>query len=1102
MLKLVQSNRLEILADNMLATWPEPAVGDLRPQTIVVPSAAIARWLKYAIADRKGVCCNIDFPYPAQFIWRTFADVLPEIPATSPFDAGSMAWRLYERFGDLGGESDGDSGGDQTLAPLRAYLARADARGRMDLARRVAGLLDRYLVLRPDWLQAWREGRLLGLAPLETERWQAHLWRELLIGMTGIEQHPKETVFAELARLEATGSDLSAILPARINVFGVPLLPPLYCEIFWRLSRFTEMVFFTLNPCREYWADIVSERDLTRMALEDRSKAEFREVGHPLLASLGRQRRDNLALLVAISGEEGVAEQDAFAAPTGGALLHRLQRSILDLDDFAAGRDADFGDGSIRIHACHSLTRQLEVLHDQLLARFEACRDLRPTDIVVMAPDLDAAAPIIDAVFGTAPARRFIPYAITGRRRADTTPLLHAFATLLTLGASRFDAATIFGLLQSPAIARRFGFDESGLEQISDWLRETGVRWGLDARHRQGHGLPAETRHTWADGIARLLLGYALPGEGMRTFGGLLPCDDVEGNLALALGRLARALSEMSQLAGTLQIAHRVADWEQIFYRIIQTFFAPEEAEHAELARLRRAIAAVAEEAAAAGISQSIAQSVDVGVIADAIAIQLAAGAPGAVPSGAVTFCGIEALRGIPYRVVCLIGLDDGTFPRNAAPLEFDLMTARPRLGDRARRDDDRGCFLDALLAARDVFYLSYSGRGLRDNAPLPPSIVVGELVDYLGRGFPGGRDAAMRELAIEHPLQPFSERYFQGGRLFSYASEYLATARAASDPVAEKSLLRGLFDGALPAPGDEWRRVDLERLVRFFRHPVKFLLHDRLRIELYDADDEMPAAEPFVLERQAGWKLSARLLAMHRQGLAEDDIARAASAGAELPHAFAGSVALKQQREQVAQFAALLESLEPADRRAPLSFEFDAAGIIVTGVLDGLSDAGLFGSRLAKRGVFDLLNAWLRHLVLNCVKPQGVETITRWLTQDFLLTFTPPNDAKALLDALLELYWRGLHSPLLFLPRSALALIESGESEALKKWASEWGTPENSDPWYRLLFGEARADLPEEFEALAKRILDPLFAHLDQTEVETLMLEPDGFTAAITSDA
>ncbi|MBC7944636.1 MAG: exodeoxyribonuclease V subunit gamma [Burkholderiales bacterium] len=1091
MLKLVQSNRLEVLADSMLATWPEPAIDDLRARTIIVPSAAIARWLKYAIADRQGICCNVDFPYPAQFIWRTFAEVLPGIPATSPFDIGSMAWRLYERFGDLNG--------DQALAPLRAYLDCVDTRGRMDLARRVAGLFDQYLVLRPDWLQAWREGRLLGLAPHETERWQAQLWRELLKGMAGVEQHPKEAVFAELARFQAKGTDLSAILPARIHVFGVPLLPPLYCEVFLRLSRFTEVVFFTLNPCREYWADIVSERDLARMALEDSSRAEFSETGHPLLASLGRQRRDNLALLVAMSGEEGVAEQDVFVTPAGGTLLHRLQRSILHLDDLAASQCIDLGDGSIRIHACHSLTRQLEVLHDQLLDRFGACGDLRPADVVVMLPDLDAAAPVIDAVFGAVPARRFIPYAITGRRRADTTPLLHAFATLLTLGACRFDAATIVGLLQTPAIARRFGFNESELEQLSDWLRETGVSWGLDAQHRQAHGLPAETRHTWADGIARLLLGYALPGEGTRTFAGLLPCDDVEGNLALALGRLARALSEMSQLAETLQAAHGGADWEQILYRIIQTFFAPDEAEHAEVAHLRHAIAAIFEEAAAAGVSQSI----SIGVIADAIAARLAAAAPGAVPSGAVTFCGIEALRSIPHRIVCLIGLDDGAFPRNAAPLEFDLMTARPRLGDRARRDDDRGCFLDALLAARDVFYLSYSGRSLRDNAALPPSIVVGELLDYLGRGFPGGRDAAMRELVIEHPLQPFSERYFEGRQLFSYAGEYLATARAASGPIAEKSVIRGLFDGALPAPGDEWRRVELDQLLSFFNHPVKFLLRERLRIELHDAQDELPAVEPFVLERQAGWKLRARLLAMSRQGLADDEIARAASAGSELPHAFVGSAVLKQQREQVAQFAALLERFEPADRYAPLSFEFDAAGITVAGVLDGLGKDGLFGFRLANRAVFDLLNAWLRHLVLNHVKPQGVQTITRWLTQDVLLTFAPVTDAKALLDALLELYWRGLQSPLLFLPRSALALFEKrSESAALTKWASDWGTSENGDPWYRLLFGETRADLPNEFEELAKRILDPLWQHLDQTEVETLIMMSVPAAAAITSDA
>ncbi|HET9700944.1 MAG TPA: exodeoxyribonuclease V subunit gamma, partial [Burkholderiales bacterium] len=524
MLKIIQSNRIDRLSEELAAAIQRPSAGlDLRAEVVVVPHSGLARWLKYRIADARGICANVEFPYPAQFLWQLMSRVVPGIPERSPFDAEVMAWRIFSRLEALPE--------DPEAAPLRAYGAARDARERLALARRIAAVFDAYLVHRPDWLRAWAEGRLIGLEPPQTERWQAWLWRELLRASgTLFAEHPRARFFAELERLRRRGSDPASLLPPAISVFGVPLLPPLYLGMFVELSRYVDVSCYVLNPCREYWADILAERDLARLRLKGDAAAEHAEVGHPLLASWGRQPRDNLALFAALMGEEGVEEAERFEAPAAESLLGRLQRSIVELQDLrGAAIPLAEADPSLRIHVCHSLTRELEVLQDQLLHLFETLPDLRPADVVVMTPELDAAAPVIEAVFGTVPPERRIPYAITGRAAPDAAPVLKAFLDLLALPDSRFEAATVVDLLQVSAVARRFGLSEDELAQIRTWLREAGVRWGRDAAHRRGLGLPEETRHTWAEGLSRLLLGYALPGGGEHLFAGLLPYDELEG---------------------------------------------------------------------------------------------------------------------------------------------------------------------------------------------------------------------------------------------------------------------------------------------------------------------------------------------------------------------------------------------------------------------------------------------------------------------------------------------------------------------------------------------------------------------------------------------
>ncbi|MDB5968886.1 MAG: exodeoxyribonuclease gamma subunit [Hydrocarboniphaga sp.] len=1066
MLKIIHGNRLEPLAGELMRSLLQAPASPFEREIIVVPSLGVARWLQYRIADVLSVCARVEFPYPAQFIWQSFARVLADAPERSPFDADVMTLRLFALLGRLPQSED--------YAPLASYLVRTGERGRLDLAQALARTFDQYLVYRPDWLAAWTANRTCALQPLITERWQQRLWRRL-IGEAGLAelQHPADAAFA---RLDAEPALAAQLLPQRLRVFGVTSLPPQYAAVLARLGRHVEVEWYVPNPCRLYWADIVSERAQAQLALNF-DDTEQRDVGHPLLASWGGQARDHLATVMdQLDRHPAVEETPYFVEPEGEHLLARLQRSLLNLAPLAeAALPLDLADNSIQLLACHSLTRQLEVLHDRLLGRFDADATLRPADIVVMLPDPESAAATVDAVFGAAPFERLIAYTITGSAAPDAAPLLRAFAALIDLPRSRFVAAEVFDFLQLPAVAARYELDEPELEQLHLWLAETGVRWALDGAHRGELGLPAEPRNTWLDGLLRLLLGYAMPTSGEALFAGVLPYEDIEGSQSITLGKLARVLADLVALRDELSRPRTLSAWCDRLLQAIGRCLSPTSEDESDERRLRLAIGSLREDARSAALDEAV----ELDVARRLIDARLSASSPGGVPGGGVTFTGIGPLRGLPYRIVVLLGLDGGAFPRNPAATEFDLMAAHPRRGDRARRVDDRGAFLDALLAARDALWIGFQGRSLRDNALLPPSVLVSELIDYVGRFVIGGRDAVAKALIAEHALQPFDARYFRRGPQQSYAREYLAAADAMQrGPALPDESAEALFDGsALPAlPDAEWKQLTLDRLAMFLRNPLRFLLRERVGVRIDEADEELPGEEPLDLP-EAKWTLRDRLLRHALAGDSESAIVDLLGASPEIPHGRWGRRLLEREVRPAMGFARQALTLR-GELLPPLNFELAIGEYRLSGVLDGLTAQGLFAASYRDIGALDWLDAWPRHLLLQLLAPAGVARTTRILAKNGVHALQPVEDAEAHLADLLALYWQGLHLPLSFLPKTAYELLEKDQRRATDVWlGNAHSRGESREPYSQLRYRDSRRVLPEGFDAEARRMLAPLLA-------------------------
>ncbi|WP_161936815.1 exodeoxyribonuclease V subunit gamma [Tepidimonas taiwanensis] len=970
-LVVVHGNRAERLLE-VAAAWQRlRPTAPLEMQTWIVPSQGVAQWVRQTLAQGPdGIAAGLALLLPAQWLWQTYRSVLgaAAVPDRPVLDEGPLAWRLWRLLPTLHGEPFG---------PLQAYLALdGDGTRRAQLAQRLADLYDQYQVYRPDWLDDWAAGRDV-LRPADgppqplpaAQRWQAALWRAVQADLaasgvpTEVASRPAlHAAFVAAMRRPAAARPPG--LPARLVVFGLTGLPPATLEALALVARWCEVLVCVLNPCCEYWADIVPDAQwLTRASARWRERAALRSgapavpaplpddglaSGHPLLAAWGRQGRDFIALLLAHE-ERPVRDRldaalqalgrgvDLFESPLGpdgtGPLLAQLQDDILHNRPLAEIRARQrvvdpAADASLRFHVCHTALREVEVLHDQILAALHRDPTLAPRDVLVMVPDVATYAPLVHAVFGRLAADdpRHVPYTISDAADDAGLRVWTLVRDLCRLPHSRLTLAEVLGWLDVPAFARRFALTPPDIERLRAWLHVAGVRWGLDARHRRRLGLVGDApdpgaddasepatahrpddadRLTWRDGLRRLWAGYAM-GALDDEWQGVLPAPGVAPLEAALIERLERLVATLERHAEALAPPAPAAQWTQRLQGLLDDCLladapAADRAETRALQRLRAALAEWAEDAAAAGD-----EPLPLAVVADAWLARAKPEAPGQrFLAGKVTFATLLPMRALPFRRIYLLGMGDGAYPRQRPTDDFDLMALHPRPGDRLHRHEDQYLFLEALLSAREHLSVSWVGRSPVDDAALEPSVLVQQLRDHLAAGWrlaDGDGDALLRALTTHHRLQPFDAQYYPPlppeewdappeGPWFSYAHEWLA-APAASTNAAPSASRTGspaaspaASSAASPAPSSHastppaWQpptAIDIDALIGFLRHPARAFFQQRLRVHLGDDEEPEDEREPLTVDGLDRWQMDdawvARVVQATRAGGTADE--------------------------------------------------------------------------------------------------------------------------------------------------------------------------------------------------------------------------------------
>ncbi|MEP7345863.1 MAG: exodeoxyribonuclease V subunit gamma, partial [Gemmatimonadaceae bacterium] len=960
-------------------------------------------------------------------------------------------------------------------------------------------------------------------AEKEHNDWQPVLWRAIrqLIGAPHLAE-----LWAGAVGIIDAGQVPAGVLPKRLTWLTHPDIARLHLDVFAALSRSgVDAHLFALVPSRD-GAHRASESSLAHLNDVTPYPLEIPDYGNPLLESLARHSRD-FELLIARASHGQLDETDLFVEPVGSTLLVALQRDVLNgvrrgVDEVKPVTIATTDD-SLRVHACHGPTRQVEVLRDELLRLLNDDPTLRPRDIIVLTPVMRDFAPLIDAVFsadrhetrdGKAKAgdRQDVPFDIHDRPTRTVNLAAAALLRLLGMAAGRVGAADLLDVIALPAIAERHGLNVTDRDVLVGWVRESGIRWAIDEQDRARHGLPANRENTWGFGLDRLLIGWALPLGGKGLFEGVLPFDEIEGSTAELLGRFVAACEQIFAWMWRLAAPRPMAEWHDELSALLADLTDSDDEILAWPAQqVRFVLDAMLSGAEASGLDRPI-ELATVRLLLEAELDGERKG--GGQARGAVTFSSLLPGRTNSARVVAILGADDAVFPRQRASLGFDLLRDEERAGDYDPGSDDRQRFIEAIMAATETVIITYTGRSIASNERIAPAVPLGELLDVVDASFvmKNGAKTTRSHVVVEHPLQSFSPKNFMPRGDDALPPGHDGALLAAASRLREERSERPPFVNARLASRTEFDRsiVRLEDLARWIESPARYFLQTRLRINMGRDAVPLEERETIVVDNLLAWRVRDPIIPLLLGGKPATELYPIFNAGGMLPHGDGGRLAFDNCADEASAIATAVHVRRGAFTSRLLPVDVDLAGVRITGRIEGIYDQTQLLWRAGSIQPKHTLSAWVKHLAFCAVselagQSAGIGTVQIGKKAKKVASgnFAPVANARLLLRELVDLHHAGLQIPIPFFPATSRAFADARRKnrelpveEAFREARGVWLTTaepladfcDANDAYVGRLFGgwHPGDDSPttEEFADLALRVWEPVFAHVTEADV------------------
>lgn len=1023
MIYLYKSRNFGSLAEQYLKVSAALPKKLFQEQQVIVPNQPIGRWLKQHLAQADGINANLKAVLPASFSWSLMQQAIDDLPEKSDFDADTMQLNIYKLLQS--------STFTRDFPRLHNYLCKSTEADAMVLAGKVSRIFDHYQVYRGDWLQSWEKQTLLGLG--QDEDWQQAMWKLL----------NEKTNHAYRSELEA--QLLTAItqktinLPEAVCVFGAASLPSSFIQTLKALAEYCEVHIFAFA------------------AQEDKHTPA--EVEH--WQQTGAEFYEQLNI------QESISEQHQ----SPDTSLASLQNVFSGLQTTAPDKQ----DGSLITVNCFSEMREVEALHDHLISLFAENPSLTPGDVMVALPDLEKYAPFIRAVFDADDSP--ILYTISGSLAASESVLISGVMELLEIPIWRFTREQIMTLARNRLIQRRFDLSDDNLDQIDNWLDEAGVRWGIDAEHKTEFGLAPNAEHTWRTGLDRLLLGAALPKKlnaDLPLYHDVLPVDELEGGLTLMLSRFVNFCELLFSWREVLKGSYSLTAWQLHIQNLIADFFEIDDLEENQHMQLLELLDQLKHQSDQIQFEEAISTKALSVLLNEKVSTT---SRPGRL-AGMVSFSSMNNLAGIPFKHVCLLGMNYDAWPTQQREPGFDLLQHQGaedrRCGDRNRGNDERYLTLQLIMSAEQELYCSYVGRNIHNGEKVPPSVMVSELIDCCKRyGIPLRQD--------QHAMHVYSAGNFSStASLQSHDQNWLNVAKEIGKG---KLTAPPLFSETLEstkAPS----HLDIEELCKFFRNPQNSFLRHSLGVYLWDESNDWDNAEPFSLANFADSTVRSMALKQAKAGISDTSMSIAKASGT-LPQGMHGEILHDIESEKVEKLLEDIDESFTASTLVPVPIDLNINGTNITGVLRDLRPEGQLLLVSDKYYPYQKIQLWLKHLLLCCAKPEGVACITKVISLSGELVFNEVESPEERLAEWIQAYGSGLQQPLPLFPKVSFAYAENYDETAADNWPAQNAAKEIWEPSYTSS-GECskpaneylyrgHSPLNELFQSLAEQLIVPI---------------------------
>lgn len=969
MLKILVSNRLEKLLKTVHEEISKHRKHPLEKISVCVQTAGMQRWLGLKLSEISGISANLDYIFPGALMKRLVER------ADSPIwsDKEELVWKVFNQLHDIE---------EPVFETIREYVKDdINSIKTYRLAGRIADTFDQYQVYRPKMVKEWLSSK--PATDLKNEdMWQPELFRKTF----DKPESCKTTLFDKFIRNCQSNRVNAEQLGGTIHIFGISVLPPLFMEMLRAASKIIDINFYLLSPTSEYWGDSRSVREIRREERYRGKTAEelYIEEKHPLLDNLGMAGRDFFDNLYFSDDEHEVYE--LYETDGDDSVISTIQNEILNLE---AGNTNRENDNSIVIENCHNPQREVETLYDHLLDSVNSNPDIAPSDILVMIPEIEKYVPYIRSVFDNPYEERMkIPYSIADISEKMSNRQAGIFLELIRSLRGDFSLHDAMKLMSYDIIADNFNISQADLSEISETLESNGAFWGFDDEHLKFSGVDTEPTFSWEQALRRIALALA-EGESMSVYS-VASGEGVRFSSAEKLGHLMRFIETASSYAKKMREVSSPSGWCMMLMEIYEDFMGESQSPDESLF-LTKSIGRINEEIIKSGIDRQIPFD-PIFERLDKLLTEIS-GSKGFM-SGQVTFCAMLPMRSIPFKHICIIGLNENTFPRQKKSLEFDLIAKKPMAGDRSNRDSDRYLFLETILSARNKLYLSYIGQSERDNSLIPPSTLISELSRHLDDRF-GITDIEKRE-----KLHSFSRDYFSGGKLFTYSQERFEAANSFNKKECEKQFIEKEIDT------EEVTEVSLRDFESFFINPAEMFMKNILGLNTKTEWSTFPETERMTLSPLEKYNIKKRAL---DQSMAGKDFAKMLAYQkllAQLPPENMGEYEKFEIENEIDSFKDEINSITD-DKPSEITVAKEIDGLTIKGEVGGITDAGHIFITLSEIKPKAIARCWLRHLILSSVKPMG----TYLISPENTLKMSPVADQNILIK-LVKDFRSGIKKP------------------------------------------------------------------------------------------